>query len=180
MSRKRWPRKRRPRERRQGWGSSKDYWSGYKSKYVRIISLPVRSGTVYLIRKTQFSWSKSGTVQLYLFAYPPLPLPRWLSRDQSVSLHSGAGSPCDGNSFQVAFIDCKSNIQLKNLIRVWPLSYTCNLSVCVTVWSSTKSRNFLSRYLKIRTRVAVSIYYSFELFLIFCIFSKIILSSLSK
>ena len=39
----------------------------------------------------------SGIVHLYLFAKPPLPFPRWLSRDHSVSRHSGALIPCDGN-----------------------------------------------------------------------------------
>ena len=28
-----------------------------------------------------------------MFGWPPMPFPRWLSRDQNISMHSGDGSP---------------------------------------------------------------------------------------
>ena len=48
---------------------------------------------LYLILNTHLSASTfAGMVQLYEFGNPPIPLPRWLSREYGATIQSGAGS----------------------------------------------------------------------------------------
>ena len=63
---------------------------------------------MYLILRAHLFAFSSGTVQLYLFGWPSKPLPRWLSRENWVSLQSGAAIPWGAYLFHTPLIPSAS------------------------------------------------------------------------